>query len=72
MEMCISAGEDDVRMKSMKAVHSMLKNEVEKAQLLLSSSHDKAIKVIKLYTVFAGCRENQFYSFHVASKVLLV
>lgn len=54
MEMCISAGEDDVRMKSMKAVHSMLKDEVEKAQSLSSSSHDKAIKVIKLYTVFAG------------------
>ena len=72
MEMCISAGEDDVRMKSMKAVHSMLKEEVEKAQSLSSSSHDKAIKVIKLYTVFAGFRENQFYSLHFVSKVLLV
>lgn len=72
MEMCISAGEDDVRMKSMKAVHSMLKEEVEKAQSLLSSSHDKAIKVMKLYSIFTGCIENQFYSLHVTSKVLLV
>lgn len=46
MEMCISAAEDDVRMKCMKVVHSMLKEEVDKAQSLSSSSHDKAIKVI--------------------------
>ena len=46
MELCISSGEEDLRMKCMKVVHSMLKEEVDKAQSLLSSSHDKAIKVI--------------------------
>ena len=46
MEMCISAAEDDVRMKCMKVVRSMLKEEVDKAQSLLGSSHDKVVKVI--------------------------
>ena len=46
MQMCISAAEDDIRVKCMKVVHSMLKEEVDKAQSLSSSSHDKAIKVI--------------------------
>ena len=46
MQMCISAAEDDIRMKCMKVVHSMLKEEVDKAQSLSNSSHDKAIKVI--------------------------
>ena len=46
MQMCISAAEDDIRVKCMKVVHSMLKEEVDKAQSLSNSSHDKAIKVI--------------------------
>ena len=70
MEMCISAAEDDVRMKCMKVVHSMLKEEVDKAQSLSSSSHDKAIKVIIHW--LCRMRENQCYSFLVASKLLLV
>ena len=45
MELCMSAAEEGLRMKCMKDVHSMLKEEVEKAQSVLSSSHDKAIKV---------------------------
>lgn len=46
MESCIAAAEEGIRVKCIQIVHSMLKEEVEKAQSLLSSSHDKAVKVI--------------------------
>ena len=46
MELCIAAAEEGVRVKCMQDVHSILKEEVDIAQSLLSSSHDKAIKVI--------------------------
>ena len=49
MELCISAADEGVRVKCMKDVQSMLKEEVDKAQSLLNSSHDKAIKVIRFY-----------------------
>jgi len=46
LELCISSEEAGVKEKSVKDVHAALKEEVDKAQSLLSSSHDKAIKVI--------------------------
>ena len=45
MELCMSGGEESLKVNGLKEVHLMLKEEVEKAQSLLSSSHDKAIKV---------------------------
>lgn len=69
MQMCISAAEDDIRMKCMKVVHSMLKEEVDKAQSLSNSSHDKAIKVIihclckvQSRSVFSACFQQAFTS----------
>lgn len=45
IELCLSSGEDDSNMKNINTVQSLLKEEVDKAQSLLGSSHDKAIKV---------------------------
>ena len=45
MELCMSGGEEGLKVNGLKEVHLMLKEEVEKAQSLLNSSHDKAIKV---------------------------
>ena len=45
MELCMSGGEEGLKVNGLKEVHLMLKEEVEKAQSLLNSSRDKAIKV---------------------------
>ena len=41
----MSGGEEGLKVNGLKEVLLMLKEEVEKAQSLLNSSHDKAIKV---------------------------
>ena len=46
MELCLSASDDSVRVKCIQDVQSLLKEEVDKAQSLLNSSHDKAVKVM--------------------------
>ena len=46
MELCLSASDDSTRVKYMQDVQSLLKEEVDKAQSLLNSSHDKAVKVM--------------------------
>lgn len=52
----MSGGEEGLKVNGLKEVHLMLKEEVEKAQSLLNSSHDKAIKVhVYVHAVELSC-----------------